>query len=261
VGRHDDRHSDRHNDRHNERRELDARRQQPAPAPSWTSRLPGWKLLVLSLVGVILVILAGTGPATYFLPDTDRDSDGLVLPSRDEPDPEPPSQPDVSLTVGPEQRLTPSPSGTSTPAPPPARPRPEPAPAPPQPPRADRGTPSRPVASACRVSYRRTSSWEEGFGVRVDISNRGRQPIQGWTLRWTFRGGPVIRQLWNARFSQDGRAVTVRDEGWNAQIQPGQTVQFGFEATGAPRSADPDRFVLNGAACEASVTAGEPGSG
>lgn len=245
--------------RHNERRELEARQQQPAPAPSWTDRLPGWKLLVLSLAGIVLVVVAGTGGATYWFPGTDRDSNGLVLPSRDETDQGPSSdEPGVSLTVGPEQRVTPSPSVTRPPVPPPTRPDPEPAPAPPQPPRADRRTPSRPSAPSCHVSYRRASSWEEGFGVRVEVSNRGRQPIQGWTLRWTFRGDPSIRQLWNARFSQDGRVVTVRDDGWNAQIQPGQNVQFGFEATAAPQGADPDRFTLNGAPCGASVTAGQP---
>lgn len=210
------------------------------PAPPWTARTPGWKLLALALVVVITLMIGfGADQEAYWFQAT---------PELTEPRDGVPSDPGpvVSLTVGPEQR----PSRSSSPTPPPAVPPVQPAPAP-RPSRADRGTPSRPAPATCQVAFRRGSSWEQGYTATVTVTNRGDRALGGWTVGWTYRGDQRIRNLWNGRLTQNGRAVQVRDEGWNAAIQPGGSVSFGFEASPASPDTDPDRFTLNGASCGA----------
>ncbi len=241
----------RHN---NERREMDARRPPAARAPSWMDRPLGWKLLVLSMVVLLVAIALGTGPATYWFRSEPegRGSGGITLPG-----PEPTGrtgspEPGVSLTVGPEQSPSTSTSPSSSTPPVINEPGGDDAPSGNRPrPRPSQGTPTRPPAPAidCRVAYTRTSSWEQGHQVRLELTNRGRATVNGWAVRWSFRGDQVVRQAWNARHSQSGRAVTLRDDGWNGQLDSGETVTVGFEATAADPNTDPVSFSLNGSPC------------
>jgi endoglucanase len=83
----------------------------------------------------------------------------------------------------------------------------------------------------------------------VNLRNLAGSAVRGWTLGWRFGGDQRIRNLWNGRLSQHGRQVEVRDDGWNAAVPAGESVQFGFEVSAAPPSTDPTRFTLNGAPC------------
>src|SRR5688572_6509080 len=53
------------------------------------------------------------------------------------------------------------------------------------------------AAVACRVDYTVTSQWSGGFGGSVTINNLG-DPVDGWTLTWTFPAGQAVTQAWNA---------------------------------------------------------------
>jgi hypothetical protein len=215
------------------------------PAPSWTG--PGWKLLALSLAVATIVVSLGADRDTYWFqatPESARPPDASPPPEEARR-----AEPGVSLTVGPERPPSPSlsPVGVPTSAAGSATPPPAPATMPPATPRAGRNTPGRPAS--CTVTLRRTSEWEQAFTATVTVTNRAATAVTGWTLRWRFRGEVRIRQVWNGRHTQNGRAVSVRDDGWNASIGSGGSVTFGFEATAAARGADPDRFTLNGVTC------------
>jgi len=208
-------------------------------APAWTKRTPGHTLTVAALVlFAIIVGLSADRGSSWFQaspapsgnpPSEPAGSGGTSSPG-----------PVVTLTVGPEQRPTPTASAAPRPAPVGTSPT--------RPPRADRGTPVRP-SPTCRVTLVRSAAWEQGYIATVTLVNRGSRPVFGWTVQWRFRGDQRVTNLWNGKLAQDGRAVTVRDDDWNATIGPGESVSFGFEATAAPRSADPDRFTLNGVTC------------
>src|SRR4051812_26085494 len=73
------------------------------------------------------------------------------------------------------------------------------------------------AAAGCRVSYAVTSTWQGGFGASVEVTNLG-DPVNGWTLGFSFPSGQSITQLWNGTYTQSGAAVSVRDAGYNAAI-------------------------------------------
>ncbi len=53
------------------------------------------------------------------------------------------------------------------------------------------------AATGCRVAYTVSSQWPSGFTADVGITNLG-DPINGWSLVWTFPSGQRVTQAWNA---------------------------------------------------------------
>ncbi|MGY0007393.1 cellulose-binding domain-containing protein, partial [Micromonospora sp. I033] len=102
------------------------------------------------------------------------------------------------------------------------------------------------AATGCRVDYRITNQWGGGFGADVTVTNLG-DPVNGWTLTWSFAAGQQVGQAWNATLSQSGAQVTARDAGYNAAIGTGGSANFGFNATWNDASNPaPTSFALNG---------------
>jgi glucose/arabinose dehydrogenase len=101
----------------------------------------------------------------------------------------------------------------------------------------------------CAVSYRVVSQWATNFHAEVTVTNTGTEPVDGWSLAWTFADGQRVSTAWSAVVSQQGQAVTARSTDWNPRIAPGQAVAFGFLGTRSGANTAPAGFTLNGGAC------------
>ncbi|AXO35671.1 cellulose binding domain-containing protein [Micromonospora sp. B006] len=116
------------------------------------------------------------------------------------------------------------------------------------------------AAAACRVDYRITNQWSGGFGADVTVTNLG-DPVNGWTLGWSFAAGQQIVQAWNATVSQSGAQVSARDAGYNAAFGAGGTANFGFNGSWNNASNPvPSAFTLNGTACTGAPSTSAPPS-
>jgi hypothetical protein len=211
----------------------------------WARRPPSRVRVVtastVSALGIVVVLLLTAGHGVYRFGAEPRPGPTTSLPDGGgRPNNERPG-PDVALTVGPER--TPSNPPRSTPIATPAATTPRPTGTRAAPP------PATPQQARCAVTFARSGSWEQGYVANISLRNLAGGTVNGWTLGWRFGGDQRIRNLWNGRFSQNGRQVQVRDDGWNAAVGPGESVQFGFEVTTAPPSTDPTRFTLNGGPC------------
>ncbi|WP_136518160.1 MULTISPECIES: cellulase family glycosylhydrolase [Cellulomonas] len=113
--------------------------------------------------------------------------------------------------------------------------------------------PSAQAAAGCRVDYAVTNQWQGGFGANVTVTNLG-DPLNGWTVGWTFASGQRITQAWNGTATQSGGTVTVRDAGWNGSVRTGGTASFGFNGSWSGSNPVPTQFTVNGVACTGSVT-------
>ncbi|MFY1636323.1 PQQ-dependent sugar dehydrogenase [Solwaraspora sp. WMMB335] len=109
----------------------------------------------------------------------------------------------------------------------------------------------------CQVGYLVNSDWGAGFTTAVTVTNTGTEPIDGWSLAWSFVGAQQIAVAWNAVAVQDGASVTATNAAWNAMIPPGGTVEFGFlgSSDGSGAGPAPTEFTLNGLPCLASSAA------
>ena len=83
----------------------------------------------------------------------------------------------------------------------------------------------------------------------LNTINTGTAAINGWSLGFTLAAGQTITNSWNATISPASGAVTATNLGYNAQIPPGGSTTFGFQANHTGNAAAPSSFTLNGAPC------------
>ncbi|HEX6686437.1 MAG TPA: non-reducing end alpha-L-arabinofuranosidase family hydrolase [Candidatus Limnocylindrales bacterium] len=108
------------------------------------------------------------------------------------------------------------------------------------------------AATGCRVQYKVTNQWPDGFGTEVIVDNLG-DPVSSWQLTWSFTAGQTITQLWSGTYTQSGAQVTVRNATWNGNIATGGQISFGFNATWNGSNPVPPSFALNGTTCTGNV--------
>ncbi|MFF5117653.1 cellulose-binding domain-containing protein [Dactylosporangium aurantiacum] len=102
---------------------------------------------------------------------------------------------------------------------------------------------------SCEVTYS-ASGWSGGFTANITLKNTGPAPVNKWTLNWDFAGNQTITSTWNGITTQTGQHVAINNESYNAIINPGATVNFGFQAGYTGTNTNPTNFTLtNGSPC------------
>ncbi|MCM0678466.1 glycoside hydrolase family 9 protein [Micromonospora phytophila] len=115
---------------------------------------------------------------------------------------------------------------------------------------ADQGDAGAVPASTCAVTYTNHGSWPGGFTAQVTLRNTGTTALNGWTARFAFTGDQKVGHAWSAKVTQSGATVTAKNESYNARVNPGGTVTFGFTATtGGGANPGPGLVTVNGSAC------------
>ncbi len=101
-------------------------------------------------------------------------------------------------------------------------------------------------ASAKNCTYVVSNDWGAGFTGAIRITNNRTTAINGWSISWTYTDSTRITNSWNATVTgSNPYAATNLD--WNKVIQPGQTVEFGFQGTKAAGTAVAP--VITGTVC------------
>ncbi|GAA4455503.1 cellulase family glycosylhydrolase [Phytohabitans houttuyneae] len=108
------------------------------------------------------------------------------------------------------------------------------------------------AAAGCRVTYAAGSQWPGGFTANVGITNLG-DPVNGWSLVWTFPSGQRVTQAWSANVTSSGATVTATNVGYNGAIATNATVSFGFNGSWTGTNTAPTSFALNGVTCTGAV--------
>ncbi|HTF96656.1 MAG TPA: cellulose binding domain-containing protein [Cellvibrio sp.] len=86
------------------------------------------------------------------------------------------------------------------------------------------------VAASGNCSYVIVNNWGSGFVGAIRITNKGTSAINGWNVNWTYAGSTRLSGSWNATVS-GSNPYSASNLSWNGSIQPGQTVEFGFQGT------------------------------
>lgn len=103
------------------------------------------------------------------------------------------------------------------------------------------------AATTAVCSYVVNSQWNNGFTAAIRIKNTSGQPINGWNVNWQYGDGSKIINLWNASLT-GSNPYSAKNLSWNSTIQPGQTVEFGFQGSKAAGSASVP--VVTGGVCQ-----------
>lgn len=83
---------------------------------------------------------------------------------------------------------------------------------------------------AARCEYILQTDYNSGFVANIRITNDTSTTINGWDVSWEYSGNNRFTNGWNAQFSGSNpyRALPLS---WNSQIQPGQSIEFGFQGS------------------------------
>ncbi|BCJ62411.1 cellulose binding domain-containing protein [Micromonospora endophytica] len=109
-----------------------------------------------------------------------------------------------------------------------------------------------PANSACSVRFTNTTDWGNGYVASVDIANNTEQPIDGWTLTWTWpTSWQRVGSGWNANWAQTGADVRVTSTDDTRRIAAGGSVNVGFVGEYSGPNVVPTAFRLNGTLCTA----------
>ncbi|HEX6681266.1 MAG TPA: cellulose binding domain-containing protein [Candidatus Limnocylindrales bacterium] len=105
--------------------------------------------------------------------------------------------------------------------------------------------------STCAVRFSAASDWGNGYIGTIDITNTGSNPIDGWTLSYTWpTGWQRMDGGWNANWVQTGRTVQLSNLDWNRRLEPGGgAASAGFVGGYSGPNIAPLVFTLNGTIC------------
>jgi len=97
------------------------------------------------------------------------------------------------------------------------------------------GTTSVSVA-ALDCEYNINNSWDGAFAASITISNDTPVVVNDWQVTWQQNGDTNVSTLWNANY-EGTNPYTATPVDWNATIQPGSSVMFGFLGAGSNTTA------------------------
>lgn len=86
------------------------------------------------------------------------------------------------------------------------------------------------ASSNRKCVYSITNDWGNGFTASIKITNTSSNAISGWSVSWNYTDTTRVTNLWNGVIT-GSNPYTVTHLDWNKTIQPGQSVEFGFQGT------------------------------
>ncbi len=86
------------------------------------------------------------------------------------------------------------------------------------------------AASNGKCVYSVANDWGSGFVASIKITNTGSAAINTWNVGWSYSDTTRVTNLWNGVLT-GGNPYNVTPLDWNKTIQPGQSVEFGFQGT------------------------------
>ncbi len=100
------------------------------------------------------------------------------------------------------------------------------------------------------ITYRLDSDWGDGFTGTISIANNTDSAIEDWYLEFDFNRN--ITNIWNGvTESHRGKHYVIKNAGYNANINAGQTISFGFSGDKGTSTDEPMNYELSSHARDA----------
>ena len=91
----------------------------------------------------------------------------------------------------------------------------------------------------CTITYSITNEWSGNQQISVSITNDGEETLRNWAVMFDNAG--EITNIWNADVCKnDGKLCVIRNNGYNYEIIPNATLEFGFMLQGEDLSLPED---------------------
>lgn len=93
-----------------------------------------------------------------------------------------------------------------------------------------RASASSQAANKNTCSYKVTNDWGSGFTGTLTVKNNKAVAVNGWSLSLAFKDATKISSTWSAVLS-GSNPYTFTNLDWNKTINPGASVEIGFQGT------------------------------
>ena len=94
------------------------------------------------------------------------------------------------------------------------------------------------------ITYHLDSDWGDGFTGTVSITNNTDSAIEDWYLEFDFNRN--ITNIWNGvTESHKGKHYVIKNAEYNANINAGQTISFGFSGDKGKSTDEPTNYELS----------------
>ena len=91
----------------------------------------------------------------------------------------------------------------------------------------------------CTITYSIANEWSGNQQITISITNDGEETLRNWAIMFDNSGR--IANIWNADVCKnDGKLCVIRNNGYNYEIIPNVTVEFGFMLQGEDLSLPED---------------------
>lgn len=112
------------------------------------------------------------------------------------------------------------------------------------------GTQTQATTESYDINFKVASYWQSGFNGEIAIKNISDKPIEDWQLEFDFDHN--ITSFWEAEIlSHEGNHYVIKNRGYNANIQAGQTLTLGFGGNPGNVQSQPENYVLTYVGMEA----------
>lgn len=101
------------------------------------------------------------------------------------------------------------------------------------------------LAQTASCSYSITNEWNSGLTGSITITNTSNTAINGWSVNWQYTTNR-ISSSWNTNLA-GSNPYTATNLAWNGAIQPGQSINFGFQVNKNGGAAE--KPTINGSVC------------
>ena len=76
-------------------------------------------------------------------------------------------------------------------------------------------------------AYEVCQDWGSGFQAGIELQNLDVEAVNDWTISFDY--GADISSIWDATIvAREGDRYTIANAGWNADLEAGRSVAFGF---------------------------------
>ncbi len=107
------------------------------------------------------------------------------------------------------------------------------------------------------AAYRTVNDWGSGFTGELKLTNQTNEAWDDWEVK--FEWGHNLTQFWNGTLvSHEGNTYVVKNVSWNARVEPGASVTFGFSGNPGNVTTEPRNIVINGPAADDADDADDP---
>ena len=90
---------------------------------------------------------------------------------------------------------------------------------------------TKPASKSLDLSYT-INSWNGGYNVSLKLENNTGAAVDGWTIK-IKKSDVTIDSSWNMSVKTDGNYYVITPSDWNKTIAAGQSVEIGFQGSGA----------------------------